>query len=275
MLMKSEFLRASADARRVRIGTVVAADPRVRFAHLAAFAHEAASTEPARPCVAVYVDPAADAEAAGRDVAMLLSAHPDTTALDVAVLNTMEPEEAGRILHESELLLERDRAARIEFEARASMAYLDFREHEQVFLRERAERPFGDTTARMLAALDLRIGRLKMVDGISVEEYAADWMTASAVERELEVAVVLCIDLVRHALAERKLGMPRTYRGLFAAARDAGLVEADLAAALMRMCGFRNLLAHEGHRLEPAAVVAALGRGMDDIARFRDAAARW
>jgi hypothetical protein len=35
------------------------------------------------------------------------------------------------------------------------------------------------------------------------------------------------------------------------------------------------VLAHEGLRLDPAAVIAAITQGAADIARFRDAAARF
>ena len=43
----------------------------------------------------------------------------------------------------------------------------------------------------------------------------------------------------------------------------------------MRMCGFRNVLAHEAQHLDPAVVVEALTNGVADIERFREAAARW
>ena len=270
-----ELLRASADARRRRIGAVLGAHPRVRFAYLCGAGSVTGAAGPGDSCVAIYIDPEADAEAADREVESLLAGGSDTADVGVAVLNAMDAEEAGRLLRSAELLLDRDHVARVDYEVAASSAYADFHDHELLFLRERAERPFGDTVARLLAALDLRIGRLKTFDGLSVEEYDRDWMTASAVERELEVGILLCIDLARHTLAERRLRVPSTYRGVLAAARDAGLVEADLAGALTMLCGLRNRLAHEGHRVEPAAVVAALAAGVNEIERFRGVAARW
>ncbi len=275
MLATRESLRASADARRRHIGAVLGTHPRVRFAYLCGAGSVTDAAGPGGPFVALYVDPMADADATGREVESRLAGGADTASVGVAVLNAMDAEEAGRLLRSADLLLDRDRVARVDYEVAASSVYADFHDHELLFLRERAERPSGDTVARLLAALDLRIGRLKTFDGLSVEEYDRDWMTASAVKRELEVAILLCVDLARHTLAERRLRVPATYRGVLAAARDAGLVEADLAGALTMLCGLRSRLAHEGHRVEPAAVVAALATGVNEIARFRDVAARW
>jgi len=275
MLATRELLRASADARRQRIGAVLGTHPRVRFAYLCGDGSVTDAAGPGGPFVALYVDPMADADATGREVELLLAGGADTAGVGVAVLNAMDAEEAGRLLRSAELLLDRDRVARVDYEVAASSVCADFRDHELLFLRERAARPYGDTVTRLLAALDLRIGRLKTLDGLTAEEYAGDWMLASAVERELEVAILLCVDVVRHTLAERKLQVPATYRGVCVAARDAGLVEANLASALALLCGLRNRLAHEADKVEAASVVAALASGLTDIERFRNAAARW
>ena len=275
VLANRELLAASAAARNAAIGAALAADRRVVFAVMAgrAVGPDAARHDAAR--VAVHVDPEADIEAARVELAGRLAGQPGSRGLDVAVLNTMEWEEAGRLLQGSELLLDRDRAARAEFEMRASGAYLDFRESEQMFLRERAGRPYGEVAARKLAALDAQVRRLREFEGISVEEYVSDWKTACVVERLLEVAIGACIDLTRHTLSDRGLSLPGTYRGIVFAARDAGLLEAGLASSLADLCGFRNVLAHQGDRIDAAVAVEVLQHGVRDLRRFRDAASGW
>ena len=274
MLANNELMAASAAARRTRIAAVLATDSRVRFARLAGGLRESGTVQPGRPCVAVFVDPSADAKEAGSELAALLAADAGTAGLDVAVLNTMDLDHAGLVLSGGELLLDRDRAARIEFEVRASGAHFDFRESGRVFLRERAERPYADVVTGKLAMLDEYIRRLREYEGLATEEYAADWKAQCVVERTLEVAIGLCIGVMRHALAERGLREPSTYRETFAIARDAGLVEPGLAASLMRMCGFRNVLAHEGTDVDAAVVAGILRTGVADFVRFRDAASR-
>jgi uncharacterized protein YutE (UPF0331/DUF86 family) len=275
MLANRELLAASAAARKASIGASLAADPRVVFAVLAGSAVHPDDTRHDAARVAVYVDPEADIEAARIELAGRLAGQPGTCGLDVALLNTMELEEAGRLLQGCEVLLDRDRAARAEFEACASGAYFDFRESEQMFLRERAGGPYGEVVARKLAALDARIRRLGEFEGVSLEEYVADWRTAWIVERALEVAIGACIDLTRHTLSQRGLGLPATYRGIVFAARDAGLLEAGLASSIADLCGFRNVLAHQGDRIDAAVVVEVLQHGVRDLRRFRDAASGW
>ena len=275
MLANRELLAASAAARNAAIGAALATDRRVVFAVLAGRAAGPEAAQPGTARVAVYVDPEADIEAARIELAGRLAGQPATRGLHVAVLNTMELEEAGRLLEGCELLLDRDRAARAEFESRASGACLDFRESEQTFLRERADRPYGEVVASKLVALVARIRRLGEFEGVSLEEYVSDWRTAWIVERALEVAIGVCIDLTRHTLSQRGLDLPATYRGIMFAARDAGLLEAGLAAAMADLCGFRNVLAHQGDRIDAAVVVEVLQHGVRDLRRFREAASGW
>ncbi len=275
MLANRELLAASAAARNGAIGAALAADRRVVFAVLAGSAVNPDAARPGTARVAVYVDPEADIEEARVELAGRLAGQPGTGGLAVAVLNTMELEEAGRLLQGCELLLDRDRAARTEFEIRASVAFVDFRESEQMFLRERADRPYGEVVAGKLAALDARIRRLGEFEGVSLEEYVSDWRTAWIVERALEVAIGACIDLTRHTLSRRGLDLPATYRGIVLAARDAGLLEAGLAASLAELCGFRNVLAHQGDHIDAAVVVEVLQYGVRDLRRFREAASGW
>ncbi len=275
MLANRELLAASAAARNAAIGAALATDRRVVFAVLAGRAAGPEDAQPGTARVAVYVDPEADIEAARIELAGRLAGQPATRGLHVAVLNTMELEEAGRLLEGCELLLDRDRAARAEFEIRASGACLDFRESEQTFLRERADRPYGEVVASKLVALDARIRRLGEFEGVSLEEYVSDWRTAWIVERALEVAIGACIDLTRHTLSQRGLDLPATYRGIMFAARDAGLLEAGLAAAMADLCGFRNVLAHQGDHIDAAVVVEVLQHGVRDLRRFREAASGW
>ncbi len=275
MLANREWLAAAAAARIAAIGAALATDRRVVFAALPGAAVDAGDERPGTVRVAVYVDPPAEGEAVRADLAVRLAVQPATHGLDVALLNTMEMEEAGRLLHDCEWLLDRDRSARAEFERRASAACVDFRESEQIFLRERADWPYGEVVAGKLAALDARIRRLGEFEGLSLEEYVSDWRTAWIVERALEVAIGVSIDLMRHTLSHRGLGLPATYRGIVFAARDAGLLDGELAAALAGLCGFRNVLTHEGDRIDPAVVVEVLQHGARDLRRFREAASGW
>ena len=158
---------------------------------------------------------------------------------------------------------------------RAAAEFEDFQQAEAVFLRERAERPYADVLGNKLARLDEHVRRLRQLAGVTLEEYASDWMMQCAVERTLERAIETSISLTRHTIAERRLRAPATLAETFVIARDAGLLEPALAAALIRMCGFRNRLVHDDEHLDPAIVVEALRTRLDDFVELGSVARGW
>ena len=50
---------------------------------------------------------------------------------------------------------------------------------------------------------------------------------------------------------------------------------AATAASLADLCRFRNVLAHEGDRIDAAVVVEVLRHGVRDLRRFSEAASGW
>jgi uncharacterized protein YutE (UPF0331/DUF86 family) len=274
MLANETLMTAAKEATRKTIAAALRADPRVIFAFVAARVSAAACEGRGEPCVAVYVEAADDPATVRIELAERMAAEPGLGRVDVAMLNDMDLDEAGRMLEEADLLVDRDPERRVAYALLAAGAYLDFRESEAVFLRERAERPYADTMAIKLAQLDELIGRLRELRGLTADAYLADWKAAYVAERALEVAIGLCIDLARHVVAERATARPLTYRETFAIARDAGLLGPSVAAALMGMCGFRNRLAHEGTRLDATIVVRMVESSVEDLGRFRDAVSR-
>ena len=274
MLANGEMMAASNASQKREVSAALGRDPRVVFAVVTTGAADGDDAIADLPGVAVYLEESAGGRDACPTPSTPSAARTAIGGIDVAVLNAMDLEAAGRVLQESELLLDRDPPAREAFEVRASLSYLDFRESEVVFLRERAERPYADTLALKLSQLDELISRLREIRGLTPEAYVTDWKSAYVAERALEIAIGLCIDTARHVLAERRLPRPTTYRETFVIARDAGLLEPGVAESLMRMCGFRNRVAHEGTNLDATVVVRMVESGVEDLARFRDAVSR-
>jgi len=162
-----------------------------------------------------------------------------------------------------------------ELAMRAAAEFEDFQLAEGVFLRERAERPYADVVARKLALLDTYVQRLRQLAGSTVEAYTTDWMLQCAVERTLELAIDAGISMTRHAIAEQRLRTPATLADVFVIARDAGLLAPELSASLVRMCGFRNRLVHDGQHLDPVLVVGILRTRVDDLVQLGSVARNW
>lgn len=76
------------------------------------------------------------------------------------------------------------------------------------------------------------------------------------------------IDLAMLEIARRRLGTPQSSRDAFQMLRDAGVLEADLAEALGKMVGFRNLAVHEYQRIDLAVLQAIVEQRLEDFRRL-------
>ena len=79
-----------------------------------------------------------------------------------------------------------------------------------------------------------------------------------------EAALALCY----HVSARRLGKVPEDYAGCFALLRDAGIIEADLAARLGRMARFRNLLVHMYWKIDYDRVYDVLQENLGDLTAF-------
>jgi uncharacterized protein YutE (UPF0331/DUF86 family) len=84
----------------------------------------------------------------------------------------------------------------------------------------------------------------------------------------LERACQASIDLALRIVALRGLGLPRESREAFALIEQAGVIDRELAVALQRMVGFRNLAVHNYRQLDLLVVQRLIEHRLEDFARF-------
>jgi uncharacterized protein YutE (UPF0331/DUF86 family) len=132
-----------------------------------------------------------------------------------------------------------------------------------------------DLILRKLADLDQYLAQVSEYRGITVDEYRRDWKVQRIVERTLQMAIEVCVDVATHVIADRGLRVPATYAEAFDVLGEGGLLDPGLRAEMVRMAGFRNVLVHEYRRVDPEIVVGILRTRLDDLARFRTAALAW
>ncbi len=109
-------------------------------------------------------------------------------------------------------------------------------------------------------------------DGVlSLEDYRANVRLKKAVERSLQVAIEICLDIGRRIIANEGLRHPEENRDVFVVLHEAGIVPQDLLPALINMARFRNLIVHDYARIDDAQVYAILKRHLDDFERYAQA----
>lgn len=81
-------------------------------------------------------------------------------------------------------------------------------------------------------------------------------------------AIQSAIDLGQHAIAERGLTAPATYRDVFIVLGEEGVISRDLAGRMAGWAGLRNVIAHVYGRIDVRVVADALYGELDDLDDF-------
>lgn len=96
----------------------------------------------------------------------------------------------------------------------------------------------------------------------------ADFTIQDSVVLNLLRACEAAIDLSMHIVAERALGIPQSSRDGFSILEKAGILTGQTAAAMKRMCGFRNIAVHTYQEIEMPILLAILGDHLIDFETF-------
>jgi hypothetical protein len=225
--------------------------------------------------VAVYLVEGVDAVEGKLEAMGAVTAHLRTDEVDVVVLNEAPTALTGRILQTRRVILDREPFRRHRFESQALREFLDFRIFEHRILAQRYARVDRDLILRKLADLDQYLGQVSEYGGITVEAYRADWKNQRIVERTLQMAIEVCLDIAALIIADRRLRVPTKYAEAFEVLGEAGPLQPTQRDVLMRMSRFRNLLVHEYARLDPAMVVRILREHLKDLTAFKTAVLGW
>lgn len=76
------------------------------------------------------------------------------------------------------------------------------------------------------------------------------------------------LDIGQHLIRREKLGVPQSARDVFSLLAAAGWIEADLADALKRMVGFRNIAVHDYQSLQLPIAINVIALHLDEFLRF-------
>lgn len=122
---------------------------------------------------------------------------------------------------------------------------------------------------RKVAALEQYVAELDEFRHLTIDTYVAERKTQRIVERTLHLAIETCLDLAEHVIADRRLRVPASHAETFEILRDAGLIPTPLAASLVQMAKFRNILVHDYARIDAGRVVRILRDDLGDLVKFK------
>ncbi len=132
-----------------------------------------------------------------------------------------------------------------------------------------------DLIAAKLGELADRIARVRAARPASAAELAADRDALDLVSFNLMLAVQTCVDVASHLIADEGWPPAPDLATSFRRLHEHGVLDADLAGALGRAAGLRNVVAHMYTRVDPDLLFTAATRGLEDLERFARQVGSW
>ncbi len=100
------------------------------------------------------------------------------------------------------------------------------------------------------------------------EDIVRDITLKGAIERYLYLVVQATVDLAEAVIAFKKFRKPSTMRECFDILYEEDIIPLDLSERLVKMVGFRNILAHDYELINYDIVCKVLKEDIEDIERF-------
>ncbi len=131
-----------------------------------------------------------------------------------------------------------------------------------------------DVVLSKAATVERCLARVREVYADDPSNLRDDLTRQDSIILNIQRACEAAIDLAMHLVRVRRLGLPQESRHAFELLAQAGEIDAELAAALMRMVGFRNIAIHEYQSLNLDIVESIIARELGDLTRFAEQSVR-
>ncbi|MFA6285054.1 MAG: DUF86 domain-containing protein [Parcubacteria group bacterium] len=109
---------------------------------------------------------------------------------------------------------------------------------------------------------------LERYRNFSIDEILNDVDKKGAVERYLYLATQSAIDLADATISYKKFRKPTSMSESFHILNEEEVIPSDLTEKMIKMTGFRNVVAHDYEKIDYEVVSAILQEGLKDIENF-------
>jgi len=100
------------------------------------------------------------------------------------------------------------------------------------------------------------------------EEFIEDPFVIGNVERYLQLAIQVVLDISNHIVADDRLGAVEEYRDAIRLLGQSGYLQPDLAQRLIPMAGLRNILVHDYLDVDRGKIYILLQDCLEDFEQF-------
>ena len=120
----------------------------------------------------------------------------------------------------------------------------------------------------LLQRLEEYLKSLREHEKASKDELENSDALLTFVERKLQLAAQVSIDLGNHLISYFGFETPKDYREIFEILAKEGVISNDLSSNMRKMAGFRNILVHDYLSIDVGKVAEVLNRGLRDFDDF-------
>ena len=113
-----------------------------------------------------------------------------------------------------------------------------------------------------------RVDRLKQYKAISLQELTQNRDVKDIVERNLQVAIEVCLDIGKIIISDQKLREPQDNKDVFQVLAENNIISKEKLTFLIQMAGARNILVHGYNKIDSEIVLGVLRKHLNDFYKY-------
>lgn len=121
---------------------------------------------------------------------------------------------------------------------------------------------------RRLLRLESVMRRLERDAQVAIEQYLEDEDLQARVERRLQLASQICLDIANYLIVRGDLEVPEEEENVFLVLAKSGVLPSELGKRLQGLTRFRNILVHDYLAVDNRIVHRNLRDGLPDLRDF-------
>jgi len=128
-----------------------------------------------------------------------------------------------------------------------------------------------DTLLNKAARIERCVARAKAEYALNPDTFAQDFTRQDAAILNIQRACEAALHMGQHLVRRERLGVPQSARDVFELLHAGGWLAPDLAEAMKRMVGFRNIAVHDYQALQLPITVNIIRNHLDEFLAFTQA----
>ncbi|GAA4415707.1 type VII toxin-antitoxin system HepT family RNase toxin [Quisquiliibacterium transsilvanicum] len=122
-----------------------------------------------------------------------------------------------------------------------------------------------DVLLNKAATIERCVARAREEYAANPQGFGTDVTRQDAAILNVQRACEAALDMGHHLIRRERLGVPQSARDVFALLQRGGWIDEELADAMKRMVGFRNIAVHEYQALQLPILVRVIEQHLDEF----------